>query len=201
LEINSNFSDKAKEDYMLVKKALKGDQSAYSSIMSRYKETIYYLILKMVRDNDDAEDLTIEVFGKAFQRLGQYTSQYAFSTWLFRIATNHSIDYIRKKRLDTISIDKDMKSEEGASWSMDIGCDNKDPEERFIEKQKIKMMRDGVDKLKEPYKKLLELRYFDEYSYDEISEELDIPLGTVKAQLFRARALLSAILENSRSSI
>lgn len=186
---------------MLVQKALDGDQAAYTSIMSRYKETIYYLILKMVRDNDDAEDLTLEVFGKAFQRLGQYTSQYAFSTWLFRIATNHSIDYIRKKRLDTISIDKDLKSDEGASWSMDIGCDNKDPEERYIEKQKIDMMREGVEKLKEPYKKLLELRYFDEYSYDEISEELDIPLGTVKAQLFRARALLSAILENSRSSI
>lgn len=199
MEINKNFSEKAAKDYELVQAALGSDQNAFSSIMVRYREPIYYLVLKMVRNESDAEDLSIEAFEKAFKKLDQYVPQYAFSTWLFRIATNHCIDFIRKKKLRTTSIDEASENEK--SWGIQIETKNKDPEEKFIEKQKINLMREVVSKLNDPYKTLVELRYFDELSYEEIAEQREIPLGTVKAQLFRARSLLADQIRKSRESI
>ena len=199
MEINKNFSEKAAKDYELVQAALGSDQNAFSSIMVRYREPIYYLVLKMVRNESDAEDLSIEAFEKAFKKLDQYVPQYAFSTWLFRIATNHCIDFIRKKKLRTTSIDEASENEK--SWAIQIETKNKDPEEKFIEKQKINLMREVVSKLNDPYKTLVELRYFDELSYEEIAEQREIPLGTVKAQLFRARSLLADQIRKSRESI
>ncbi len=201
MEVNKNFSKKAIEDLALVKAAKKGDQSAYSQIMVRYREPIYYLVLKMIRNESDAEDLAIESFEKAFKKLDQYTPQYAFSTWLFRIATNHCIDFIRKKKLKTTSIDEEIEGRKGGTWSVQVQSQTKDPEEKFIEKQKISLMRTYVEKLEEPYKTLVTLRYFKEWSYDEIASDQKIPLGTVKAQLFRSRALLSELIRRSKHSI
>lgn len=201
MEVNDNLSNKAKEDLELVKRAKKGDQTAYTAIMGRYREPIYYLVLKMIRNESDAEDLSIEAFEKAFKKLDQYTPQYAFSTWLFRIATNHCIDFIRKKKLKTTSIDEAISDDEGGSYKLQVEGKSKDPEEKFIEKQKINLMRDLVTKLDEPYQTLVEMRYFKELSYEEIATERDIPLGTVKAQLFRARALLSELIRKSKKSI
>jgi len=201
MEINKNLSDKAKEDLELVIKAKKGEQAAYTAIMTRYREPIYYLCLKMIRNESDAEDLSIEAFEKAFKKLDQYTPQFAFSTWLFRIATNHCIDFIRKKKLKTTSIDEAIEDDKGGSYNLQVGGNSKDPEEKFIEKQKINLMREIVTKLDEPYQSLVEMRYFQELSYEEIATERDIPLGTVKAQLFRARALLSELIRKSKSSI
>ena len=93
----SHLSEKAQKDLVLVERAIKGDQSAYAALMDRYRESIYFTMLKMVHNTDDADDLTIEAFGKAFNRLEQYSPTYAFSTWLFKIASNNSIDFIRKK--------------------------------------------------------------------------------------------------------
>ena len=200
MEVNKNLSKKALEDYELVELAKEGKQSAYNTIMVRYREPIYYLILKMVRNEVDAEDLAIETFEKAFKKLDQYTPQYAFSTWLFRIATNHSIDFIRRKKINTTSIDEVSKDKE-QSMKIQVESHVKDPEERFIEKQKIHLMRKYVDKLEEPYKTLVVLRYFKEWSYEEIVNDQDIPLGTVKAQLFRARAILSNLIRKSKKSI
>lgn len=199
MEINKNFSARALEDYQLVIAAIEGKQSAYTSIMVRYREPIYYLVLKMVRNEEDAEDLAIETFEKAFKKLEQYSPEFAFSTWLFRIATNHCIDHIRKKKIQTTSIDEihgDKKS-----WGVQVETKTKDPEESFIEKQKINSIREIVSNLNEPYKTLVEMRYFQELSYEEIASERDIPLGTVKAQLFRARAILAEIIRNKRDSI
>jgi len=128
-------------------------------------------------------------------------AQYAFSTWLFRIATNHCIDFIRKKKLRTTSIDEEIEGQKGGSWSVQVAGTTKDPEEKFIEKQKISLMRKYVEKLEEPYKTLVTLRYFKEWSYDEIATEQNIPLGTVKAQLFRSRSLLSELIRKSKQSI
>src|SRR6056300_1351786 len=194
MELNENFSEKAKKDFELVTRAKTGDEAAYTAIMSRYREPIYYLVFKMIRNESDVEDISIEAFEKAFKKLDQYTPQYAFSTWLFRIATNHCIDFIRKRKLKTTSIDEAIEDGSGNSWSVQIEGNTKDTEEKFIEKQKIHLMRDLVTKLDEPYKGLVEMRYFQELSYDEISSEKEIPLGTVKAQLFRARALLSELI-------
>lgn len=201
-KINPNLSDKAMKDYNLVKNAIdNGDQKAYAELMSRYKDSIYFMLLKMVNNRDDADDLTIEAFGKAFKNIRQYTPDYAFSTWLFKIATNNCIDFIRKKRKQTFSIDKGIETDDGGELNIDIKSNQPDPEENMMKKQKVMMMRDVVERLKPRYRKLVELRYFQERSYEEIAEELSLPLGTVKAQLFRAREFLYQIMKNSEHKL
>jgi RNA polymerase sigma-70 factor (ECF subfamily) len=180
---------------MLVQRATGGDQRAYAELMGRYRDAIYYMLLKMVNNASDAEDLTIEAFGKAFKNITQYAPNYAFSTWLFKIATNNCIDFIRKKKTSHVSLDHSNEEHEKAT--KDIQAPVMDPEETLINEQKIHLMRSLVSKLKPRYRKLIELRYFNELSYEEIAEELELPIGTVKAQLFRARELLFNILKNT----
>ena len=200
MEINISLSDKAQHDMALVQRAVNGDQKAYAELMSRYRDAIYFMLLKMVNNQDDADDLTIEAFGKAFKNIHQYAPNFAFSTWLFKIATNNCIDFIRKRRGgQTISIDNIPGGRDEAP--IRIHDDELDPEESLINQQKIKLMRDVVQKLKPRYRKLVELRYFQELSYEEISEQLELPIGTVKAQLFRARELLYNILKSSSHKI
>lgn len=200
MTINPNLSDKAKLDIKLVDQAIKGNQQAYAQLMERYRDTIFFMLLKMVKNKSDADDLTIEAFGKAFKNLHQYTPNYAFSTWLFKIATNNCIDFLRKKRANTVSIEG-QTDDTGNEMPMTIKADTLDPEEDMIKKQKAKLMRSVVSKLKPRYRELVELRYFKEYSYEEISKSMDLPIGTVKAQLFRARELLNNILKSNKEKI
>ena len=199
MELNPNLSDKAQYDFLLVSKAREGDEKAYAELLGRYRDAIYFMLLKMVNNPIDAEDLTIEAFGKAFKNITQYTPNFAFSTWLFKIATNNCIDFIRKKRAATVSLDH--SAEDSDSATVTIQSDTPDPEAHLINSQKIKLLRDVVSKLKPRYRTLVELRYFKEYSYEEISEELELPIGTVKAQLFRARELLYNILKSTSSHL
>lgn len=199
MELGKNLSPKAQIDYELVVKARDlQDEKAYAILLEKYKDSIFYMMLKMVKNQDDADDLTIEAFGKAFNRLHQYTPDYAFSTWLFKIATNNCIDFIRKKKMITFSIDKGFEDGEGNNSTFDIKENNLNPEEKFMRKQKIRIMREMVDHLKPRYKQLIVLRYFRELSYDEIAEATELPLGTVKAQLFRAREMLYNLLLNKK---
>lgn len=197
MEINSNLSIKAQKDIELVERAKKGDQQSYAELLGRYRDAIYFMLLKMVNSPVDAEDLTIEAFGKAFKNIDQYAPNFAFSTWLFKIATNNCIDFIRKKRGSHISLDQSVDGEDSLSPSALIQSDSLDPEAYMINQQKVKLMREIVTKLKPRYRNLVELRYFKEYSYEEIAVELDLPIGTVKAQLFRARELLLNILNRT----
>lgn len=201
VEENSHLSDKAQRDLALVEAAVKGDQSAYAELMDRYRESIYYMMLKMVNNPDDADDLTIEAFGKAFNRLEQYSPSYAFSTWLFKIASNNCIDYIRKKRVKVTSMDTGITTDDGEVMYIDAHSETLDPEETIMHKQKVHHMRELVSKLKPRYRVLVEKRYFEELSYEEISEELNLPLGTVKAQLFRARDFLANMMEKTKDAI
>lgn len=197
-----NLSDKALYDYNLVRDAIDNkSERAYAELMERYRDSIYFMLLKMVNSRDDADDLTIEAFGKAFKKLEQYTPNYAFSTWLFKIASNNCIDFIRKKKKNTFSINRTFEGDEGGEMELDIKSDELDPEEVMMKEQKIEMMHSVVDKLKPRYKTLVELRYFKEFSYEEIATELDIPIGTVKAQLFRAREFLFQIMKNTNKII
>src|SRR6187402_2674993 len=124
------FSDKAKKDFLLVEKAKSsGDEKAFAELMSRYKKPVYHMILKMVRNVDDAEDLTIEAFAKAFKNIRKFNPEFTFSTWLFRIATNNCIDFIRKKKLDTMSISNTFKDDNGDNVDLDIKDINLDPQE------------------------------------------------------------------------
>ncbi|MBI1286947.1 MAG: sigma-70 family RNA polymerase sigma factor [Flavobacteriales bacterium] len=202
VEVNPDLSEKAMLDYRLVRAAIdNGDQKAYAQLMDRYRDSIYFMLLKMVNNRDDADDLTIEAFGKAFNKLHQYTPNYAFSTWLFKIASNNCIDFIRKKKKNLLSLDKPIEGNDGGEMTMDVPSGTLDPEETYIKQQKKILMHGVVEKLKPRYRTLVELRYFKEYSYEEIAQELDLPLGTVKAQLFRAREFLYNILKNSKEKI
>ncbi len=199
MEVNQQLTEKGQRDYKLIKLAIgKGDQYAYAELMRLYRDSLYFTMLKMTGDPHDADDLTIEAFGKAFKHLPQYTSEYAFSTWLFKIATNNCIDFLRKKRKGNYTVDSSFSNDDMSSQVVTM---SPNPEEQFINKQKIQLIHQVVKRLKPHYKKIIEMRYFKEYSYDEIANELGLPLGTVKAQLFRSREFLYNILKQSKEKI
>jgi RNA polymerase sigma factor (sigma-70 family) len=202
MEVNDRLTEKGQRDYLLIQRAInENDQKAYAELLQHYRDSLYFMMLKMTNNPYDADDLTIEAFGKAFKKLGQYTPDYAFSTWLFKIASNNCIDFLRRNRKNTLSMRQDFEESPELDPAQNIAATNPDPEESVIIDQKIKLMRGVVEKLKPHYKQLIELRYFDELSYEEIAVELNLPLGTVKAQLFRAREFLFNILRNSREKI
>lgn len=196
------FSKKALQDFELIKRAINdNDEKAYADLMIRYRKPVFHMILKMIKNRDDAEDLTIEAFAKAFKNLAKFNPDYTFSTWLFRIATNNCIDFIRKKKLNTTSINSTYTDDNGESVGIDIRDNNLNPQEEAIKQQKIEIMRLIVTQLPPKYQVLVRLRYFKELSYDEISKELEAPLGTVKAQLHRARELLLDLVKNKKDKI
>ncbi|UII20085.1 RNA polymerase sigma factor [Fulvivirga ligni] len=202
MELKKQFSDKALEDFRLIDQAVKeGDEQAFAMLMERYKRPVYHMILKMVRNVDDAEDLTIEAFAKAFKNLHRFKKDYTFSTWLFRIATNNAIDFIRKKKLETMSLDTSFTDDNGEAVHIDVEDNNLNPQEVAIKSQKIELIQMFVTKLPAKYQKLVRLRYFKEFSYEEIAQELDAPLGTVKAQLHRARELMYDLVKNKKEHI
>jgi RNA polymerase sigma-70 factor (ECF subfamily) len=169
--------------------------------MRRYRKTVYYLILKMIRNQEDAEDLTQEAFAKAFASLNSFDPKFAFSTWVCRIASNTSIDFIRRKKLQTMSIHQNNKNDEGESVVFQIKDEGLNPDEHYHKEQRRKYLQMAVENLPERYQRLVRLRYFEEYSYEEVAEELEIPLGTVKAQLHRARELLNEQLSQMQSNL
>ncbi len=201
MEIGEHLSDKAKIDLRLVEAAKGGSQAAFGELMERYRESVYFTMFKMVKNADDADDLTIEAFGKAFHRIEQYSPSFAFSTWLFKIASNNCIDFLRKKRVKVTSLDTGYIKGDGEVVYFEVESHTQNPEEVIIHGQKVKLMRDLVTKLKPRYRELVELRYFEELSYEEIADTLDLPLGTVKAQLFRAREFLSNLIDKTKHTI
>lgn len=197
MEITDGLSEKALVDYKIVKRAIAGDEKAYGELFKRYKDSVYFMILKMVNNRADAEDLTFEAFEKAFGSLNFYSPQFAFSTWLFKIASNNTIDFIRKKRAKLVSLEYDDINQDERGYIYSIPADVLTPEEEIVRMQRASFLRKQVAMLKGRYRRLIELRYFDEYSYDEIADVLGIPLGTVKAQFFRARELLQTALSHT----
>ncbi|MDJ1504474.1 RNA polymerase sigma factor [Xanthocytophaga agilis] len=201
MELDKEFSSKALEDFKLVDQAIGGDQKAYAELMKRYKKPLYHTVLKMVRNVDDAEDLTIESFAKAFRNLDKFKKDFSFSTWLFRIATNNCIDFLRKKRLDTMRIAGSLRDSNGDEVAIEIKDSKLNPQEEAIKDQKNEIIRLIIHKLPPKYQTLVNLRYFQELSYEEIADELQAPLGTVKAQLHRARELLYDLVKDKQEHI
>jgi len=190
----NSLKDSVLRDLVLVEKAVQGDQKAFAGLMSQYEDSLYHMMLKKVGDPVIAEDLTIEAFTKAFQNLSRFSPDFAFSTWLFKIATNNCIDYLRKQKNDPCAREK-VSNKGNQNEVVDHAFD---PEENFIRDQRQRILREIVDKLNPRYRQLITLRYFEELSYEEIAVRLKLPLGTVKAGIFRAKELLYQILVNSR---
>ena len=200
--MSNKLTEKGVRDLKLIRRALEnGDTTAYNKLLKLYRDPLYFMLYEKVNDKELAKDLTIESLGKAFNKLHLYTPTYTFSTWLFTVARNHCIDYLRKNRLTTISIDKIILNSEGKASSLDLKSSDLNPEQKLEKKQRIAMLRQVVDSLKPNYRTLVKLRYFKEMTYDEIAIKLDIPIGTVKAQLHRSREQLFKIMSGLSQSI
>ena len=195
-------NEKAQRDYQLVLAARdKGDQRAYADLMRFYREPIYLMLLRMTHDPTDADDLTIETFGKAFCQLHTYTPSNTFATWLFSIASNNGIDYLRRRHLATVPLGALSVHNDDDTYEYPMPSDDANPEEALIAEQRGEMLRELVGQLKPRYRTIVRMRYFDELSYDEIAERLSMPLGTVKIQLRRARQLLAEILQTHKNCL
>ncbi|MBR6440635.1 MAG: sigma-70 family RNA polymerase sigma factor [Bacteroidales bacterium] len=195
-------NEKAVRDYRLVLAARdKGDQRAYADLMRFYREPIYLMLLRMTHSPVDADDLTIETFGKAFCQLHTYTPQNTFSTWLFSIASNSGIDYIRRQHMEVVSLNNISVRNEDDQYEYPLPSDSPNPEEAMIGEQRTVLLREVVEQLKPRYKRIVKMRYFEELSYEEIAEKLHLPLGTVKIQLRRARMLLAEIIKTQHASL
>ena len=192
-------SESAEQDKELVAQALTGDETAYATLVEKYQNALFHHIRKIVRDKSEVDDLVQETFIKAFSALESYSTQYAFSTWLYKIATNHSIDFLRKKKLRTQSIDKPIKTKEG-EMEVELPDTTYRPDRHIVEDQRKTLIQEAIDALPPKYYRVIVLRHQQEKTYDEIARELDLPLGTVKAHIFRARELLNKYLREKRDT-
>ena len=200
---NTCQTEKAKRDYVLLRKALdNNDQQAYAELMSLYRDSIYYMLVRMVKNKDDAEDLTLMTFGKAFRYLDKYTPKYAFSTWLYRIALNNSIDFLRLKNNMPQYFEEDLYTSSATSI-IDQSEDNlqRTPEDEVIDKQRLQLLRAAVSELPDKYRKVIELRYYEDLAYEEIAERLGLTLSNVKIQIMRAKQMLSQLMQPMRNAM
>ena len=201
--INTCQTEKAKRDYVLLRKALdQNDQQAYAELMRLYRDSIYFMLMRMVKNKDDAEDLTLMTFGKAFRYLDKYTPQYAFSTWLYRIALNNSIDFLRVKNNMPQYFEDDLYTNSTTSI-IDQSEENlqRTPEDEVIDKQRLQLLRAAVSELPDRYRKVIELRYYEDLAYEEIAERLGLTLSNVKIQILRAKQMLSELMLPMRNAM
>ncbi|MCX6826963.1 MAG: sigma-70 family RNA polymerase sigma factor [candidate division Zixibacteria bacterium] len=181
-------------DRELIKRALSGNQDAYKELMNRHRPATYHIIFKFVREKEAAADLVQETFMKAFASLNTYRSEYKFSTWLYRIAANSAIDYLRKQRIHTLSLDSPGGGDDDRG-GMEIVDLSYHPEKDLEEREKRISIQDAINSLPEKYRMVILYRHKEDRSYEEIAEALNIPIGTVKARIFRARELLKKKLK------
>lgn len=189
------------EDYELVARAKANEQQAFARIMEKYGTPLRYHIGKIVHDAEMLDDLVQEVFLKAFDNIHTFDTTYAFSTWIYRIATNHSIDYLRKKKLRTLSIDQPIRGKDSDMYiELPDRSRESETDRELIRKQRQQIIHDAIENLPEKYGRIIRMRHIDDQSYQEIADELQLPLGTVKAHIFRARELLNKYLIDRRGS-
>jgi RNA polymerase sigma factor (sigma-70 family) len=185
------------DDQILIKKALAGNERAYKQLLNRHKDAIFRMIVKIVHSREEAWDLVQETFMKAFGSLSSYKTEYRFTTWLYKIAANNCIDFLRKKRLDSVSLDQPLKTKDG-EVTVELPDWTYSPEADLASKQKSLSIDTAIDSLPLKYREVIIFRHKQDKSYDEISQILSIPVGTVKARIFRARELLKKKLKSLR---
>lgn len=183
------------DDIVLIEEALSGRQASYEKLMKKYYQMIYNLVYRMISKKEDVEDLTQEAFIKAFNSLQNFDKQFAFSTWLFKIATNNAIDYLRKKKLATFSIDKEIAADD-SDYKFEIPDHESKPDRHIVDEQMKQILNEAIETLPPKYKEVIVLRHKEEKEYEEIAKELKLPLGTVKAHIFRGRELLNKYLKD-----
>lgn len=186
-------ADRLKHDYQLVCAARdQGSRKAYADLMAAYREPLYLLLLRMTHNTTTAADLTIETFGKAFLQLNRYAPTSTFSSWLYTIGVNTYIDHLRRNRLETVPLSSAERNSDGDFIEYQIPSNQPNPEEAMIRMQRDEALKQIVDQMKEPYRQIIRMRYYDDMSYEDIAKTLGIPIGTVKIRLLRAKELLAA---------
>lgn len=190
----------SEQDRTLVLRALDSDQAAYVKLMDKYRNALTRHIQRMVRRQGDVDDLVQECFIKAFSALQSYSADYAFSTWLYKIATNHTIDFLRKKKLSTLSIDRPIQTKDG-EVEYELADTSYRPDKHIVEDERRHLIQEAISQLPPKYNRVIVMRHQQEKSYEEIAKELGLPLGTVKAHIFRARALLYKYLRDKRHNL
>jgi len=165
-----------------------GDHKAFDKLANKYRKSLYYMLLKMVRNPDDAEDLTQDALAKAFRGIHKFQPRSSFAAWLFRIATNNCIDFLRKKRIATVSLY--TNDDDKVPPKYDVRDGELDPNEVVIRNERRAILEYAIDRLPDRFQSILRLRYFKEYTYKEMAAELELPMGTVKAHIFLAKKML-----------
>ena len=195
--MSEQTSSRKQDDDRLIARALQGDQKAYEALLVRHRKAIFHVVQKIVRDREEAQDLVQETFMKAFSALASYRSEYRFSTWLYKIGANCAIDFVRKKRIEALSLDKPIETKDG-QIELELPDHSWNPEQTLVRKQKLKSIDEAIDSLPEKYREVIIFRHRDDKSYEEIAGILETPVGTVKARIFRARELLKKKLKSIR---
>jgi len=172
-----------------ITRAKKNDQKAFNYLLDVFWDSVYGFQLKRTHNENDAEDITIQTFSKAFDKIETFDEKYTFKTWLITISKNIHIDFLRKEKNSIIQVisknDRDM---------FQVLDESPSPEDKLITEQHLaKLLRD-IKKLKPHYQEVINLRYFQEFSYKEISKELKEPINNVKVKLLRAKKLLAEII-------
>ncbi|NLY43700.1 MAG: sigma-70 family RNA polymerase sigma factor [Clostridiaceae bacterium] len=167
-------------DYEIIRQCLKGNKDAFAEIVTRYKKLVYTIVLRMINDKEEANDVAQEVFIKLYRSLDRYDPRYKFSTWAVKITSNYCLDILRKKKVETTSVD-DMIYEPGH---------NDSPESAYLKLEQKKRIEEAINSLPDKYKLPIILFHQHGYSYEEICEILDEPLSIVKNRLHRARHML-----------
>ncbi len=177
------------EDADLVRRCLSGDQRACRDLVRRYERPVYSVLMRVVRRSEDAEDLVQETFVKVFKALDRYDPERPFAAWIFTIASRLAIDHFRRRRIQTVSL---SYSDPGSSEerTMDVEDTGLKPDEITSNAEEELQTSAIIDSLPEHYRIVVLLRHQHDLSYEEISQALNLPLGTVKARIHRARALL-----------
>jgi RNA polymerase sigma-W factor len=182
-------------DRILIRDALVGNQRAYDELIKKYRGSVYNLVYRMIENRQEAEDIVQETFIKAFNALKTFNEEFAFSTWLFKIATNNCIDTLRKRKLQTYSLDTPVQTKDG-EVSRDFADERYSPEQSTISSESTSIILDAIQDLPHKYQTVINMRHKEDKSYEEISDILEIPIGTVKARIFRARELLKRKLKD-----
>jgi len=185
----------APETNELISLASCGDQQAFTALVHRFQPQVHAVCLKMVHNQETARDLTQETFVKAFGALDSFDRSFTFSTWLYKIARNTCIDHFRRQKLETYSLDAPLQTKEG-EMQRDFPSPINSPERHLILKERGQMIAEAIESLPDKYREVIRLRHKQELPYEEIAGILKVPLGTVKARLFRARELLKKRLKS-----
>lgn len=190
-------AESIKEDHELIRNALAGEQDSYTKLMKKYHDPVFSLVFKIIHDKEEIEDLVQETFIKAFSSLKSFNENYSFSTWIFKIASNNCIDFMRKKKLKTLSINVTLEQEDGET-TIEIPDTTYETDRNIIDEQRRRIIQEAINSLPEKYRVVIQMRHQEEKNYDEISEILCMPIGTVKAHIFRAREMLNKYLKDKR---